>query len=695
MRKKAEILAPAGSFESVRAAVYSGCDAVYLGAKDFNARRNASNFGFEELCETVSFCHERGVSVHQTLNTLVFDDETDRVCRAIEDAASAGVDALIVQDLGVAALANRICPEMELHGSTQMSVHTLDGVMELAELGFSRAVLARECSFEQIRHICAHSPIEIEVFIHGALCMSISGQCTMSAMIGGRSGNRGLCAQPCRLPFCANNGIYDRSRHDLSLKDLSHIEYLGELYEAGVASFKIEGRMKRPEYVACAVACCYQMREYGRIDPQLSQMLRAVFSRSGFTDGYYRGLPSPAMFGIRQKEDVTAASDVFSKLHELYKREMPRVGVTMRFTARTGKPCELCCMDEAGNIVRVQGELPQTAKTKAADADSVRRSLEKTGGTPYRVDTFCAELDEGLFFPASALNEMRRSCLAKLSDVRGRRQEKPCLEELPEKMRSICDFPNLPALRAQFVQISQVPENISMLERIYLPVQELYRNRDTSWVREHLPILCAVLPRACFEREKELEEQLAVLKEMGISRALVHNLGDVARCRRFGFVTEGGFSLNLTNSHALKAAAGMGISEAVISFETPLECIRTLQSPFPVGVMAYGHLPLMLTRNCPLKNVTSCGKCRREGYHLTDRLGNEFAVSCSYGASEIYNPKALWLAERLQEFSGVHFALLLFTEEERTQCGEILHAYQAKSPASGDYTRGLYYRRVQ
>lgn len=694
MRKKAEILAPAGSFESVRAAVYSGCDAVYLGAKDFNARRNASNFGFEELCKTVSFCHERGVSVHQALNTLVFDDEMDRVCRSIEEAAKADVDALIVQDLGVADLARKICPEMELHGSTQMSVHTLDGVMELARLGFSRAVLARECSYEQIRYICEHSPIEIEVFIHGALCMSVSGQCTMSAMIGGRSGNRGLCAQPCRLPFCANNGAYDKSRYDLSLKDLSHIEYLGALYEAGVSSFKIEGRMKRPEYVACAVACCYQMREYGHIDPELSQMLRAVFSRSGFTDGYYRGIPSPAMFGTRQKEDVTAASDVFSRLHELYKKEMARVGVSMQFTARAEQPCVLCCMDEDGNTVKTQGDFPQAAKTKAADETSVRRNLEKTGGTPYRVDNFCADLEDGLFFPASALNELRRSCLAELSAIRGKRTEKPCY---PFKEESGCKntSPVFPVLRAQFLKISQIPDEVSILERIYLPVQELFVHRDTSWVQEHLPVLCAVLPRACFEREEELEQQLATLKKKGISRTLVHNLGDVARCRRLGFQIEGGFSLNLTNSRAFQAAAEMGICEAVVSFETPLECIRSLVSPLPVGVMVYGHLPLMLVRNCPLKNVTSCGKCQREGYHLTDRMGNHFAVSCSYGASEIYNPKVLWLAERLGEFSGVHYALLLFTTEEKERCGEILRAYQSGTRANEEYTRGLYYRRVQ
>ncbi len=694
MRNKAEILAPAGSFESVKAAVFSGCDAVYLGGKDFNARRNATNFGFVELCETVAFCHERGVTVHQTLNTLAFDDEMDRVQNTVLEAAKAGVDALIVQDLGVARLVREICPQMQLHGSTQMSVHTLDGVQELARLGFSRAVLARECSLEQIRHICRHSPIEIEVFIHGALCMSVSGQCTLSAMIGGRSGNRGLCAQPCRLPFCANNGFVDKARHDLSLKDLSLIEYVNTLYDAGVASFKIEGRMKRPEYVACAVACCYQMRETGRVDPELARMLRAVFSRSGFTDGYYLGIPSPQMFGIRQKEDVTAAGDVFARLHALYKDEMPRIGVSMEFIARAGEPYTLVCTDEEGNRAEAAGDIPQAAQTKAADETSVRRSLEKTGGTPYRVDNCSAHLDGGLFLPASSLNALRRDCLAKLSELRCKAPEHECH---PVETNSHPRLLNLisPVLRAQFSHFLQVPQDTSMLERIYLPVDELYEHRNDPFIKGHQDKLCAALPRACFEREGELENRLSAIKEVGISRVLISNLGDVPRCKRLGFAMEGGFSLNLTNSHALKAAAEMGLQETVLSYETPIECIRSLGSYLPVGIMAYGYLPLMLTRNCPLKNVTSCGECRKKGYHLTDRFGNRFAVSCSYGASEIYNPKPLWLADHLKEFSGVSYAVLLFTGETREQCGQVLHAYQSGKRANGEYTRGLYYRRVK
>lgn len=692
MRNRAEILAPAGSFESVQAAVFAGCDAVYLGGRDFNARRNAANFSFEELCKTVAFCHERSVSVHQTLNTLAFDDEMERVQSSILEAAKAGVDALIVQDLGTARLVREICPQMQLHASTQMSVHTLDGVLELARLGFSRAVLARECSFSQIQHICAHSPIEIEVFIHGALCMSVSGQCAMSAMIGGRSGNRGLCAQPCRLPFCAGGGKYDAARHDLSLKDLSHIEYLNALYDAGVASFKIEGRMKRPEYVACAVACCYQMRRTGRVDPELSAMLRAVFSRSGFTDGYYHGAPSPQMFGIRQKEDV-AAGDVFARLHALYREEMPRVGVSMEFSAGAGSPCTLVCTDEDGNRVSAAGDIPQPAKTKSASTSSVRRSLCKTGGTPYRVDSFSAELEEGLFLPASTLNALRRDCLEQLSALRRAVQKKeyyPIDVTAHPKLLSLIT----PVLRAQFSRFSQIPQDTSMLERIYLPVDELFAHRDDPWVIQNRDKLCAALPRACFQGEEKLEARLHALRESGISRALVCNLGDIPRCERLGLAMEGGFSLNLTNSHALKTAAGLGLEETVLSFETPADCIRSLGSYLPAGVMAYGFLPLMLTRNCPLKNVISCGSCRKAPY-LTDRLGNLFAVSCSYGASEIYNSKPLWMADRLREFTGVSYALLFFTNETAEECSQILAAYQHGAPCRGEYTRGLYYRRVK
>lgn len=249
---KPEILAPAGSFDSLTAAVRCGADAVYLGGRELNARRNAANFSDEELAQAVEYCHARGVKVYITLNTLVRDDEMETAMNAVRCACDVKADALILQDVGLTSLIRKAAPDMPLHASTQTSVQTLDGIKMLADMGFCRAVLPRELSKKEIEKIAAQSPIELEMFVHGALCMCLSGQCQLSAVLGSRSGNRGLCAQPCRLPFAADGG----TGHDLSLKDMSLIEYLPELAQMGVLSFKIEGRMKRPEYVAAAVTAC-------------------------------------------------------------------------------------------------------------------------------------------------------------------------------------------------------------------------------------------------------------------------------------------------------------------------------------------------------------------------------------------------------------------------------------------------------
>ena len=283
--KKIEILAPAGSFDSVIAAVRSGADAVYLGEKSFSARSSAKNFDDEELKKATAYCHIHGVKVYVTINTIVFDDELEKLKKAIISAAEADVDALIVQNMGVARLAHELVPELALHASTQMSIHTASGVKALYEMGFKRVVLAREMSKKEIEK-CCEIPVELEIFVHGALCMCVSGQCYLSAMIGSRSGNRGACAQPCRLPFSVNN---QKGGHALSLKDNSIVNYLGELQNMGVASAKIEGRMKRPEYVSAAVRACVEQRDFGFISDKTQEMLRGVFSRTGFTDAYYIG----------------------------------------------------------------------------------------------------------------------------------------------------------------------------------------------------------------------------------------------------------------------------------------------------------------------------------------------------------------------------------------------------------------------
>ena len=376
-----EILAPVGSEEMLRAAVFSGADAVYLGFSGFNARTGAGNFDADSLQEAVRFCHARGVAVHVALNTTVYGTELSALEQAIRAVAASGADAVICQDLAVATLIGKIAPQLPRHGSTQMSVHTLQGALELKELGFTRVVLARELSLPEVEHITKHCGIETECFIHGALCMSVSGQCYMSAFLGGRSGNRGSCAGPCRLPFEANalpEGKPGRLHH-LSLKDNSAIDKLDKLQALGVASAKIEGRLRTPEYVAAAVSACLAGREGRAYDRDL---LKNAFSRSGFTSGYLDGKIDGTMFGVRSEADAELTKKTLPMLRELYRRERSRVPVQMKLEIEEGGE-KLTVTDADGNKAFAYGDAePQPARTDPTE--SLNRSLAKTGGLPLR-----------------------------------------------------------------------------------------------------------------------------------------------------------------------------------------------------------------------------------------------------------------------------------------------------------------------
>ena len=353
MMEQLEVLAPAGGWESLEAAVFAGADAVYLGGPAFGARANAKNFTREELARAAAFCHGRGVRLHVTVNTLLKDQELPQALEFVEFLCSLPVDAVLVQDMGLFALLRQRAPELPLHCSTQMSLHTPAGVRLLWELGARRAVLAREMSLSEMEEVRGACPMELEAFVHGALCMCVSGQCYLSAMLGGRSGNRGMCAQPCRLPFAAPGG----TGHDLSLKDLSLLEEARQLGAAGICSLKIEGRMKRPEYVAAAVSACRHAVDQGAIPAQLAQDLEAVFSRSGFTKGYLTGKRGAAMFGVRRKEDVTQATEkVFAQLRGLYRGERQSVPITLEL-GEEGDQAVLLARDREGREARASAPL--------------------------------------------------------------------------------------------------------------------------------------------------------------------------------------------------------------------------------------------------------------------------------------------------------------------------------------------------
>ena len=665
---KFEILAPAGSQESLIAGVRCGANAVYLGGKALNARRNAGNFDDEELFEAVKYCHSHGVLVYQTLNTLCSDDELDLVYNAVKYSLEIGVDGFIVQDIGVAKMIKESFSTAKLHASTQMSVMTPEGVSALKEMGFSRAVLPREMTADEILEIRKSTDLELEIFVHGALCMSVSGQCLLSAMIGGRSGNRGLCAQPCRLPFSAKGS----GSCDLSLKDLSLIKNLDEIGNLGVISLKIEGRMKRPEYVAAAVTAIKKAIE-GNYDYKDEIDLKSVFSRSGFTNGYFANNRGRDMFGTRQKEDVISAKDVLKGFSHLYDNENPLLPIDMDFVCRSGEKISLTA-SALGKTVTVFGDEPEKAINKPTSRDAVTEKLLKLGGTQFYAGKINAVVDDGLAVPVSKINALRRTAVELLSEY-GKKEVEAYPFEKPSKIYCA----GAPYYTARFSSAEQVPDK-HPFKYIFIPIWS--SADDFADNRAGVEI-----PRGMFGREKEIEQKLIKLKKAGVSYALCGNLGSYTLAKRIGYTVFGDFGLNVFNS----VSADM-IENPILSPELTASQINSINAKGK-GFIAYGNIPLMLTRNCPVKNSIGCEKCRKNG-GLTDRKGVIFPVVCSpYPCVEVLNSVPIYLAERMAEFHA-DFAHFYFSKESREQVEKIISLYENGAKAPFDYTRGLYYRGV-
>ena len=672
-----EILAPVGGKEQLLAAVRAGADAVYLGAKNFNARRSAVNFGETELSEAVAYCHARNVKVHVTLNTLVMDSELPALLDEIKEVAASGADAVIVQDLAVAKLVREHCPGIAMHASTQMTIHDLAGARAAQALGFSRVVLSRELSLEEIKTIAAGTDVELETFVHGALCMCMSGACYLSSMIGGRSGNRGMCAQPCRLDF-----RFGEKDHALSLKDMSYVEHIKELAAAGVCSFKIEGRMKRPEYVAAAVTACRTALAGGVPD---MDSLRAVFSRQGFTDGYLTGRRTADMFGYRSHDDVTAGEKVFKSLAALYKDEAQRVPVDMSLSISESAPSRLAVSD-GKNTVSAEGTVCKRALKAPTDEELARRYLSKTGGTPFYLSRLEFAAEGEPIIPAGELNEMRRGALARLLELRSRVLPHEFIESpLPEIK------PHAAAKTALRLRFEKYEQCFDCSAEVILPLAEIERNPEAA--RRFAGRLFAELPALVFPADEEkLAKRLAALKAAGIADVICDNIGTLAIAKAAGMTIHGGHGLNILNSVSLSEYEALGLSSATVSFELSAAKIRRLGGELPRGIIGYGYLPLMRTRACPLKKPGGCGKCSGKGA-LRDRMGKEFTYLCferKFGT--LLNSLPLWAADR--DIQNVDFMTLWFTTEPPERCKEVYRMFAAGEAFDSDRTAGLYFREL-
>lgn len=693
-----ELLAPAGSMEALRAAVCNGADAVYLGADTFNARMNARNFSAADLQEAVVYCHVRGVKVHLTLNTLVLDREMPRAAELIRLAASCGVDAFIVQDLGVVSLCRQLAPDVPIHASTQMSIHSLEGVLEAAALGCSRVVLARELPAEEIAHICKKSPVEIEVFVHGALCMCYSGQCYLSSVIGRRSGNRGQCAQPCRLPY--GYGRFESTRYPLSLKDNCLAGELDELRRMGVASIKIEGRMKRPEYVAIVTRAYRTVLNGGKLMPSDLQELETAFSRQGFTDGYFRGQTGSDMFGRRQEGEDTA--DLFASARATYEQGEPqRIGVRFYAMIRRGEPAQLAVEDPDSNLCRTRGPVPEQAVYRSLTPQDLEQQLKKTGGTPYLCTAVRSSLDPDLMLPASAINAMRRDVIAELTAKRGRAAPARLnAYDEPPRYDGIAGEPQLTIAVRTAGQITS--RMLSMKPTVlYVPLSELAEHPDLPQRVSVETQLAAILPRVIWSGElAPVARQLRTVYEMGVRQVLAGNLGQLHIARAAGFAVRGDFGLNIVNSRAMRYLREQGLDSQLLSFELTLPQIRDISKAVPAELLIYGRLPLMLMENCVMKNRTGICACQTGTVRLVDRVGEEFPIVKDPGTCRnvLLNGKKLYLLDKKDALRGMGlWALRLqFTTENPGEIDKVLMDYQGRAVFdAGSYTRGLYSRGVE
>ena len=699
-----ELLAPAGSPEALRAAVQSGCGAVYLGWGDFNARRSAKNFTDEEFATAIRYCHVRGVRVFLTLNTLLTDRELPLALEAARTACRLGVNSVLVQDWGLFDLLRQALPDLPLHASTQMSVFTSGGVREMYQDGCERVVIARECSKGDTVSVCKSCPAEVEIFGHGALCMCYSGQCEMSALIGGRSGNRGTCAQPCRLPYGFNGPA--KNTYPLSLKDSCLAGHLAEMERMGVSCLKLEGRMKRPEYVAVITNIYARLiREGRKPTPAEKKDLELAFSRSGFTEDYWQGRHGPAMFGTRP-ENTPEPKELFAAARTRYEKDDARtVPIHFSCACQAEQPISLTVWDEDGHVVTVTGLVPESAQGKALTAADLETRLQKTGGTAFRCVDGSADVEEGLFLSAGAVNALRRDALAALEDARcavpERREagyaplpDTDCTAEAPELTVSVATWAQAEALLPLSPARMDIPLEL-LAEQTELPPF------TGEW--------CAILPRVWRDRdEPQLRAWLSHAKKLGVTAALAGNIGHLSLLRDTGLTICGDYGLNVFNSRSLNYLRQKRLSSACLSFELRFPQLRDVRKVIPAEAIVYGRLPLMITENCLVQNETGCrlseagtavpkqAPCRRPNF-LQDRTGARFPLLPAYGhRTEIQNSAPVWLADKPEwKRCGLAYARLRFTTELPEECADIYRAYLDGSPAPGAFTRGLYYRGVE
>ena len=665
MRRKnrlPELLAPAGSEEALYAAVSAGADAVYLGGKAFGARAFAANFDEEALGRAVAYCHLHGVRLYVTVNTLVYERELPAWLDFCRSLYRMGVDALIVTDLGGISLLRKHLPDMELHASTQMGLHNSEGVFLARELGLSRAVVARECSLSDMRAMVENAPLELEVFLHGALCVCHSGQCLFSSLVGGRSGNRGECAQPCRLPY---NGD---GKYPLSLKDLSLARHMCDLIDSGVASLKIEGRMKSPDYVFGVTRIYRRLLDEKRNATEAEEReLAALFSRDGFTDGYFTGRLG-GMTGVRseaQKEESRALEKgSFAPM---------RIAVSGEAVFREGEPCRLTLTSE-NKTVTVYGDIPEKAIRAPLTEAALKERLCKMGNTYLSLspENLSLSLAEGINLSPAGINALRRAAAEAMEKTE---RQMPPIEPI-----ELCQPRKTDALKTAMFHIPDVLFSLSKEEKesfdiIFVPLLFYHEAPAVSGV---------ALPPVIMEGElSDVRERLSAAVKRGARYGLISNLSHFSLCREVGLIPIGDFRMNPYNCESAAVLQALGAEHLLSSLELTLPRASSVG-----GVLVYGRAPLMLTERCFVRENAGCVAC--QSFAFTDRRGLRFSVLREYlHRNLIFNSLPTYMGDKQEELArrGILHRHFIFSDESASEIRKILAAFHAERPLDGQVRR--------
>ena len=693
-----EILAPGGSFDALKSAIDSGADAVYFGGSRFGARTNAVNLTNEQITEAVRYAHLHGARLYVTVNTLVSDDELSDAFEFIKFCYNEGVDAVIVQDLGIVNMIKSHFPSMRIHASTQMTIHNLSGVLQAQKMGFDRVVLSRELSLKEIKYIADNSNIELEVFVHGALCMSYSGQCLFSSFLGGRSGNRGGCAQPCRLPYTLldsnGNPISENNKYLLSLKDLCMADYISELKNIGVTSLKIEGRMKSEAYVSAVCGIYNKYRNGGEVSSDDKTLLKNIFCRGGFTDGYYKAEYGRNMLSYSSNHDniFASATDEVVDTAKSYANSCPKLGISASFEARLGHNAVLTACYKNEKFTATSQSVVESASNAPTNKERIIAQHSKLGGTVFEYTSLEADVDDGIFFPIKEINEMRRTVVAKLEDFILKTDRVPSSDTFVNIKTKTAHADSI--LTASVLNINQAKAAYDIgFERIYIPYGVYIKNKD--YFDCDKDIFVVKLPAVMHDGKADNSIDYTKIHTDSVC---IQNFGQMNLADRFKIHAD--YRLNVFNSLSIKELKNSGINSCTLSTELTSAQMREISKLIPAEIVVYGRVSLMTVRNCLVKSSKGkCGCSEDEIYYLKDRKNICFPVfTDKYSCTNIiYNSTPIVMSDKSYEINSIGASMhrFDFTVETPEEMYSVVKMYDSKRKPDGSFTRGHFFNGVQ